>query len=144
MIRKELAQWFFRTTRYAEELLDFSKIDWPERVQTLQSRWIGRSEGASVVFRTESGEPIEVFTTRPDTIWGATFLVLAPEHPLVAALTTPERGDEVRSYVETAAAPDRHPARGRRQGEDRRLHRRLRDQPGQAASASRSGSPTTC
>jgi len=99
VIRKELAQWFFRTTRYAEELLDFSQIDWPERVQTLQSRWIGRSEGASVVFPTEAGDPIEVFTTRPDTIWGATFLVLAPDHPLVERLTTPERKAEVEAYV---------------------------------------------
>jgi leucyl-tRNA synthetase len=102
VIRKELAQWFFRTTRYADELLDFSKIDWPERVQTLQSRWIGRSEGASVIFRTESGDPIEVFTTRPDTIWGATFLVLAPEHPLVASLTSPDRKAEVEAYVTTS------------------------------------------
>ncbi len=102
VVRKELAQWFFRTTRYAEELLDFSQIDWPERVQTLQSRWIGRSEGASVVFPTESGESIEVFTTRPDTIWGATFLVLAPEHPLVGSLTGPDRKAEVDEYVTTA------------------------------------------
>jgi leucyl-tRNA synthetase len=99
VIRKELAQWFFRTTRYADELLDFGPIDWPERVQTLQSRWIGRSEGASVVFPTEAGEPVEVFTTRPDTIWGATFLVLAPDHPLVERLTTPDRKAEVEAYV---------------------------------------------
>ena len=102
VIRKELAQWFFRTTRYAEELLDFSKIDWPERVQTLQSRWIGRSEGASVVFKTEAGDPIEVFTTRPDTIWGATFMVIAPEHPLVGSLTSADRKAEVDAYVATA------------------------------------------
>jgi leucyl-tRNA synthetase len=102
VVRKELAQWFFRTTRYAEELLDVSQIDWPERVQTLQSRWIGRSEGASVVFHTEEGDPIEIFTTRPDTIWGATFLVLAPEHPLVGSLTSPDRKAEVDVYVTTA------------------------------------------
>ncbi len=102
VIRKELAQWFFRTTRYTDELLDFSQIDWPERVQTLQSRWIGRSEGASVVFQTEKGDPIEVFTTRPDTIWGATFLVIAPEHPLVASLTSDDRKAEVDAYVSTA------------------------------------------
>ncbi|MEA2563392.1 MAG: leucyl-tRNA synthetase [Acidobacteriota bacterium] len=99
VIRKELSQWFFRTTRYTDELLDFGPIDWPERVQTLQSRWIGRSEGASVVFPTEAGDPIEVFTTRPDTIWGATFMVLAPDHPLVARLTTPDRKAEVDGYV---------------------------------------------
>jgi leucyl-tRNA synthetase len=105
VIRKELEQWFFRTTRYADELLDFAGTDWPERVRTLQSRWIGRSEGAQVVFRTaaeDNGGSIEVFTTRPDTIWGATFLVLAPEHPLVAGLTSEERRAEVERYVDTA------------------------------------------
>ncbi len=75
VIKKDLEQWFFRTTNYAEELLDFSQIDWPDRVKALQTNWIGRSEGASVVFHTESGDPIEVFTTRPDTLWGATFMV---------------------------------------------------------------------
>ncbi|HET9225332.1 MAG TPA: leucine--tRNA ligase [Thermoanaerobaculia bacterium] len=102
VIRKELAQWFFRTTRYADELLEYGPIDWPERVQTLQSRWIGRSEGASLIFTpedTEAGDPIEVFTTRPDTVWGATFLVLAPDHPLVERLTTPDRKAEVEGYV---------------------------------------------
>jgi leucyl-tRNA synthetase len=106
VIRKELAQWFFRTTRYAEELLDFSKIDWPERVRTLQSRWIGRSEGAHVTFRVDredgKGEPLEVFTTRPDTLWGVTFMVLAPDHPLVAKLTPEDRRAEVEPYVEKA------------------------------------------
>jgi leucyl-tRNA synthetase len=102
VIRKELAQWFFRTTRYAEELLDFSQIDWPERVRTLQSRWIGRSEGAHVTFRTEEGEPLEVFTTRPDTLWGVTFMVLAPDHPLVKKITSDNRRAEVEAYVEKA------------------------------------------
>ena len=102
VIRKELEQWFFRTTRYADELLDFSQIDWPERVRTLETNWIGRSEGANVVFRTEQGDPLEVFTTRPDTLWGATFMVLAPEHPLVDKLTTDEQRDEVTDYVEKA------------------------------------------
>ncbi len=102
VIRKELEQWFFRITRYADELLDFSKIDWPERVRTLQRNWIGRSEGAHITFRTEAGDPIEVFTTRPDTLWGATFLVLAPEHPLVQKLTPEERRAEVEGYVEKA------------------------------------------
>ena len=109
VVRKELAQWFFRITRYAEELLDFAGIDWPERVKTLQTHWIGRSEGANVVFQTETGsargdevEPIEVFTTRPDTLWGATFLVLAPEHPLVEKLTTDGRRAEVEAYVAQA------------------------------------------
>jgi len=101
--RKELEQWFLRTTRYAEELLDYSRIDWPERVRTLQTHWIGRSEGARVAFPTTAGAPIEVFTTRPDTLWGATFLVLAPEHPLVPALTADDRRAEVAAYLEVAA-----------------------------------------
>ncbi len=103
VIKKELEQWFFRTTDYAEELLDHSKIDWPERVKTMQTNWIGRSEGAHVVFRTEQGDPIEVFTTRPDTLWGATFMVLAPEHPLVDKVTTPQQRPAVEAYVAAAA-----------------------------------------
>ncbi len=103
VIKKELEQWFFRTTNYAEELLDFEPIDWPERVQLLQTNWIGRSEGASVIFRTEQGDPLEVFTTRPDTLWGATFMVLAPEHPLVAKITSTEQQEEVAAYVAQAA-----------------------------------------
>jgi len=102
VIRKELSQWFFRTTQYAEELLGTTGIDWPERVRTLQSRWIGRSAGARVVFHTEAGDPLEIFTTRPDTLWGVTFMVLAPEHPLVAKLTTEDRRSEVEAYVERA------------------------------------------
>lgn len=101
--KKDLEQWFFRTTNYAEELLDFSHLDWPERVQTLQTNWIHRSEGASVVFLTEQGDPMEVFTTRPDTLWGATFMVLAPEHPLVKKLATPEQRSAVDRYIEQAA-----------------------------------------
>jgi len=100
--RRDLEQWFLRITAYAEELLDFEGIEWPEQVVTMQRNWIGRSEGARVVFRTESGHPIEVFTTRPDTLWGATFMVLAPEHPLVDTLTTADRRAEVKAYVEQA------------------------------------------
>jgi leucyl-tRNA synthetase len=103
VIKKQLEQWFFTTTKYAEELLHFEGIDWPERVQTLQTNWIGRSEGASVVFKTEHGDPLEVFTTRPDTLWGATFMVLAPEHPFVEKLTTPENHAEVHAYQEQAS-----------------------------------------
>ncbi len=100
--RRNLEQWFFRITRYADELLDYSGIDWPERVKLLQQRWIGRSEGAQVVFRAETGDPIEVFTTRPDTLWGATFMVLAPEHPLVDKVTTDDQRAEVEAYVAQA------------------------------------------
>ena len=103
VIKKDLEQWFFRTTQYADELLDFSQIDWPERVQAMQTNWIGRSEGADVTFRSEEGDDIVVFTTRPDTLWGATFMVLAPEHPLVEKLATPDRRLEVEAYVSQAA-----------------------------------------
>ena len=102
VIKKNLTQWFFRTTDYADELLDFSGMDWPEQVQTLQTNWINRSEGASVIFKTEHGDEIEVFTTRPDTLWGATFMVLAPEHPLVEKVTTASKKEEVKAYQEQA------------------------------------------
>jgi leucyl-tRNA synthetase len=103
VIKKELEQWFFKITNYADELLDFSTIDWPERVRTLQTNWIGRSEGASVVFHTEQGDPMEVFTTRPDTLWGVTFMVLAPEHPLVAKVTAPVMQPAVEAYIQQTA-----------------------------------------
>jgi leucyl-tRNA synthetase len=102
VIKKDLEQWFFRITNYADELLDFSILDWPETVKLLQTNWIGRSEGSSVIFKTEDGDPIEVFTTRPDTLWGATFMVLAPEHPLVEKLTTSEQHDEIHAYIHEA------------------------------------------
>jgi leucyl-tRNA synthetase len=86
-----LEQWFFRITEYAERLLEnLTKIDWSDSTRLMQTNWIGRSEGAELIFRTENGVPIRVFTTRPDTIFGATYMVLAPEHPLVSELTTPE------------------------------------------------------
>ena len=103
VIKKDLDQWFFRITKYADELLDFSHVDWPDRVRLLQTNWIGRSEGARVTFRTEAGDPVEVFTTRPDTLWGATFMVLAPEHSLVGRLTTREQAKAVGEYVAQAA-----------------------------------------
>jgi len=103
VIKKDLDQWFFRITAFAEELLDFSRMEWPERVVTMQTNWIGRSEGAEVFFRTEKGNhALPIFTTRPDTLWGATFMVLAPEHPLVEELTTDEHRAEVDTYVERA------------------------------------------
>lgn len=102
VVKKDLDQWFFRITDYADELLDFSNLDWPEPVKSLQTNWIGRSEGASVVFRTETQDEIPVFTTRPDTLWGATFMVMAPEHPLVHKLTTEEQRPHVERYVAQA------------------------------------------
>jgi leucyl-tRNA synthetase len=108
VVKKNLDQWFFRITAYAEELLDFEGLDWPEPVKAMQSNWIGRSEGAEVRFGLTppypSGErEIVVFTTRPDTLWGATFMVLAPEHPLVSELTTEAQSQEVEAYVAQAA-----------------------------------------
>ena len=103
VIKKNLDQWFFKTTSYAEELLNYDTIDWPERVRTLQTNWIGRSEGAAVTFHTEQGDPLEVFTTRPDTLWGATFMVMAPEHPLVEKITTSEQKAAVEAYVQQAS-----------------------------------------
>jgi len=103
VIKKELEQWFFRATNYADELMNFGEIDWPERVKTLQTNWIGRSEGASVIFKTENGDEIEIFTTRPDTLWGATFMVFSPEHLLVDKITAPEQRTVVEAYKAQAA-----------------------------------------
>ena len=102
VVKKELNQWFFKITDYAEELLDFSGIDWPERVITMQQNWIGRSEGAEVLFHTEAGKEIKIFTTRPDTLWGVTFMVLAPEHPLVQEIIDPQNKGAVEEYVDKA------------------------------------------
>jgi leucyl-tRNA synthetase len=105
--KKNLTQWFFKITHYAEELLnDLDKLErWPERVKIMQRNWIGRSEGALLRFKID-GHPdeIEVFTTRPDTLYGATFLVLAPEHPLVEKLNTDPYRKKVKAYVEMAIA----------------------------------------
>ena len=100
--KKDLEQWFFKTTNYADELINYTGIDWPDRVQTLQTNWVGRSEGADVIFKTEDGADLTVFTTRPDTLWGATFMVLAPEHPLVEKVTSPDCQEAVRIYQQEA------------------------------------------
>jgi leucyl-tRNA synthetase len=100
--RRFLTQWFFRITAYAEELLRFEGIDWPERIQTMQRNWIGRSEGAILEFPIDVAgvsEKLSVFTTRPDTVYGATFMVLAPEHRLVASITTDAQIAAVEAYV---------------------------------------------
>ena len=103
--RKRIRQWILKITAYADRLLeDLDGLDWPEPVKAMQRNWIGRSEGASVVFTVDgSGERLEVFTTRPDTLFGATYMVLAPEHELVAAITTPAQRAAVEAYVEAAA-----------------------------------------
>ena len=117
--KRMLNQWFFRITAYADRLVaDLDTIDWPEHIKLMQRNWVGRSEGAEVQFSVDSGpwtvdsqpdhrplttdHAITVFTTRPDTLWGATFMVLAPEHPFVEKLTTPERKAEVEAYVKEA------------------------------------------
>ncbi|HYM84892.1 MAG TPA: leucine--tRNA ligase [Candidatus Dormibacteraeota bacterium] len=106
--KRELPQWYLRTTAYADELLDFGGIRWPEPIRVMQTNWIGRSEGAEIVFRSApdkhipGGDEIRVFTTRPDTLFGATFMVLAPEHPLVERLASPAQRGAVTAYVEQA------------------------------------------
>jgi leucyl-tRNA synthetase len=121
VVKRDLEQWFFRITKYADELLDFSGVEWPEPVRVMQANWIGRSVGAEIVFTTAAddapsgqadgassgspdghragGDELRVFTTRPDTLFGATFMVLAPEHPLVERLVSPAQKAEVDAYV---------------------------------------------
>ena len=104
VVHKMMEQWFFAITKYADELLDFDSLDWPEPIKIMQTNWIGRSEGARVTFRTEfSGHPIEIFTTRPDTLWGSTFMVLAPEHDLVHKIATEDQRAAVEAYVQQTA-----------------------------------------
>jgi leucyl-tRNA synthetase len=115
VVRRDLEQWFFRITRYADELMDFEGIDWPERIKIMQRNWIGKSSGTDISFALDhpgvKEKEIRVFTTRPDTTFGVTFMVLAPEHPLVAKLTSPEKKAEVEAYIE----------KSRRQSERERL-----------------------
>jgi len=102
-----LEQWFFNITRYAERLLkNLDRLDWSDSTRTLQRNWIGRSEGAELIFETPAGAKIPVFTTRPDTVFGATYLVLAPEHPLVDALTADEQRRAVNAYRREVQAKD--------------------------------------
>jgi leucyl-tRNA synthetase len=104
VVRRDLRQWILKITHYAQRLLDdLDKLNWPESLKLMQRNWIGRSEGANVVFRLAEGEgEIEVYTTRPDTLFGATYMVLAPEHELVARITTDEHRQEVEAYIEKA------------------------------------------
>jgi leucyl-tRNA synthetase len=103
VVRVPMKQWMLRITEYAERLLaDLDELDWPENIKKMQREWIGRSEGARVRFplAADPSREIEVFTTRPDTLFGATYMVLAPEHPLVPEITTPEALAAVEAYVE--------------------------------------------
>jgi len=101
--RRDLEQWFFRITKYADELMEHNGIDWPERIKIMQRNWVGKSTGTEISFALDhpgvDEREIRVFTTRPDTIFGVTFMVLAPEHPLVAKLTSPDKKAEVEAYV---------------------------------------------
>ncbi|MCP5024815.1 MAG: class I tRNA ligase family protein, partial [Actinomycetia bacterium] len=107
--RRNMEQWFYRITAYAQELLDdLDTVEWPEKVKTMQRNWIGRSEGAQFGLpladangnpRTDV-DPIQVYTTRPDTSFGMTFAVMAPEHPMVASITTPDQAAAVAAFQE--------------------------------------------
>src|SRR4029079_13255808 len=100
-VRRPLQQWMLRITAYADRLVDdLQLVDWPENVKAMQREWIGRSQGAEVRFALEGGAFLEVFTTRPDTLWGVTYMAVAPEHPLLAKLTTPEQRSAVDAYVQ--------------------------------------------
>jgi len=109
VVQKELEQWFFRITNYADELLDYTERmpGWPERVLVMQRNWIGKSYGCEIDFPLEENGLIRVFTTRQDTLFGATFMSLAPEHPLALSLTTPERRADVAAFVEKVKNTDK-------------------------------------
>jgi leucyl-tRNA synthetase len=120
VVQRELEQWFFKITDYADELLATETMEWPEHVKTMQRNWIGRSEGSEVSFAlaeptADGTDEIRVFTTRPDTLFGVTFMVLAPEHPLVDQITSDEQRSSVDAYVEQA----RHATEIERQSTDR-------------------------
>ena len=99
-----MKQWVMRITDYADRLLDdLSELDWPESIKLSQQNWIGKSEGAEIKFSIDNNNSIEVFTTRTDTIFGATYLVLAPEHPLINQITTDKYRKSISEYVEQAS-----------------------------------------
>ena len=101
--KRKIPAWYFKITAYADQLLsDLELIDWPDRIKTLQRNWIGRSEGYEIDFVSETGEQLPIFTTRPDTLYGVTFLAIAPEHPLVKNLLTPETSAQVEEYITEA------------------------------------------
>ncbi len=104
VVRKNLTQWFFKITEYADELLSgLDTLDWPEKTKSMQRNWIGRSTGCEIEFECETGDKIRVFTTRCDTVFGVTYVVLAPEHPLAKKLATPEQMGAVEEYIDYAA-----------------------------------------
>ena len=107
VVKKDLTQWFFKITDYAEELLDgLDKLDWPEKTKLMQKNWIGKSVGCEIEFICESGDTFKVFTTRCDTVYGVSYVVLAPEHPLVKKLTSDEQRAAVEEYIEKTTHTD--------------------------------------
>lgn len=107
VVRKEMTQWFYKITAYAERLLnDLEKLDWPEKTKIAQRNWIGKSEGAELEFALEDGQKITVFSSRPDTLFGVSFLAIAPEHPLVKTLTKPSEAKAVEKYLLEASKKD--------------------------------------
>ena len=166
VVRMPLTQWMLRITAYAERLVeDLDAVDWPRPIKDMQRNWVGRSEGAEVDFpilldddlaswevrrqsegfvETPSDDVIRVYTTRPDTLFGATYMVLAPEHPLVEQVTTPDHARPSPRYREQAATEERPRPHRSGQDQDRRLHRRLCRSIRSPASRSPSGSPTMC
>jgi leucyl-tRNA synthetase len=104
--RRLMRQWMLKITAYADRLLeDLEELDWPEGIKAMQRNWIGRSEGAEITFPVSgTGEALTVYTTRPDTIWGATFIVMPPEHPLATGIATSSQRDAVDEYIAQAKA----------------------------------------
>ena len=103
LTKRQIPAWYFRITAYADKLLDgLETIDWPDRIRAMQSNWIGRSTGVQVEFASESGIPLPIFTTHPDTLFGVTFMVIAPEHPSLPDLVTDDHKAEVEAYVEAS------------------------------------------
>ena len=107
VVKRNLTQWFFKITDYAEELLDkLDDLDWPEKTKLMQKNWIGKSSGGEIIFTTESGDAFKVFTTRADTLFGVSFVALAPEHPLVKNLTSKKCKAAVEAYIEETSKRD--------------------------------------
>jgi leucyl-tRNA synthetase len=101
--KKDLTQWFFNIRKYAEKLLNHDELDWPERTKLMQKNWIGKSEGSNIVFKIDGfEEKVVVYTTRIDTLFGCTYMVLAPEHPLVSLITSDEQKENVEDYIKKA------------------------------------------
>jgi leucyl-tRNA synthetase len=132
VVRRPMRQWMLRITAYADRLVDdLEGLDWPESIKLLQRNWIGRSEGAEIRFPVAGLDfDLEIFTTRPDTLYGATYMVLAPEHPLIPQVTTPERRAEVEAYQQSAAAKSDLERTDLAKEKDRRFYGRICDQSG--------------